>query len=241
MNYKELKILEMLDDNKTYGEIQEVLHVSPSKISQIKKKYENSSDNTTTTDTTTKFDEMVENQLKNDTKMEKQELNKNDPELTLEIRKLELEHEREMERMRMEEKERERAYKQKELEAKERIENIKQQSLQNAQNSYMPVLESKLRYEYSEFVKDFLTLNNDEVDRNSLQYNTVLFVKIRNNMEQWCDENNVDRNKFKEWSLIHKINKANNDMIYELSQTNNDEIMMNLDADFLQELNDSIE
>lgn len=129
---KNLNIIQMLNDGKSYTEIQTVLQVSPGKISRVKKEYADqihlqsktnsspdvssgsSESSSRVVNATSGRGNNIETEIRpfrktSSTTNPTTSAATTDPKLLLELRKLELAHEEKMQRLRMEEKNRDRA------------------------------------------------------------------------------------------------------------------------------------
>ncbi len=129
---KNLKIIQMLNEGKSYSDIQTVLQVSPGKIAQVKKEYAdqihlqnktNYSDEDSSGSSESSSGVVGATHVRgNNNETEIRQFRKtssattpttsattSDPKVLLELRKLELAHEERMQRLRMEEKNRDRA------------------------------------------------------------------------------------------------------------------------------------
>ncbi len=250
MNNKEKQIIEMLQKNKTYGDIQEILQVSPSRISQIKKKYQNGINTTITSiDVDESYEEQEEQEdkihNKNTRKTEMETPSISNKDTKVELLKLELDHQQEIERIKMEERAKEREFELAKLKSKERITKLKLKNKRWGKEKLQikrKDLNDLLRTEYNKYVTKFLASNQCKLNIDELENFDDENAKLSTNIEDWHFENRKKYDNNKEWKLLEKIH----DKIFSLkgefyTDPANKKVLLQLNYDFVRELENSIE
>lgn len=182
-------IIKLLEEGKTYTQIQADLGVSPSKISEVKKRFQSESKDSDDSETTSELNEVSTttteeesdsstcNQLKNNT-MKQESINSADTEVLLKIKKMEQDHEVVM----------------KELElTKLELEN-KLLKINSAPDEVVLELQSRindLEIENADLESDIEDLNNqvDEFEEHATQNYHVEEAEVEENNEEEAEDN----------------------------------------------------
>ena len=159
---KDHQIVELLKSGNSYSDIQSRLGVSPSRIAQVKKDYPNyfkdSSENSSSRRNTASSQKKLNSANLDDLATFLQN-SSSDPKVLLQMKEIELEHQRNLKQMEYDEKERERDY-ERELHERE----LEKGRLQNEQNQEKQFLKAQLEGAKQKLQEIEESQYHDEVD-----------------------------------------------------------------------------
>ncbi len=246
MENKNEQILQLLNEGKSYSEIQSLLKVSPSKIAQIKREAtlqntisssDSSSDSTIEDSTTEALSSKSYDLIRNN----------NDPALLLELRKMELAHEEKLIKLKMEEKSRDREFESEkrtlsnsqyqedimqlknkikkledELTKKSNMENDVEEddslySGEENEDENYPLSED-LSSEFQDFISAFLELKDTTLDKEDIKFQLDQIEDFLIDIESAYDEEGMD---FDESDKKEVLEEAKTDLEKLISEIDN--------------------
>jgi len=237
MENKDEQILELINDGKSYSEIQNLLKVSPGKIAQIKREAALLS---TTSSSESSSDSTIEDSEAYAISGKAYDFIKdnNDPALLLELRKIELAHEEKLMKLKMEEKSREREFESKNralsnshyqeeiVQLQNKIMKLEEDlyeklnieddvdpisalySVEEIENGNFPLSE-ELSTEFRGFILAFLELEDTILDKEKIQEQIEQIEHLKAKIEVAFEEADFD---FEESEEKQILDEAQNDL-----------------------------
>ena len=244
MTLIEKQILDLLQEGKSYREIQGELNVSPSKVSSVKYKYSDeingnydassaSSDSATSSGSGSATTELLVGQLtENQHEIIPPPDCSSNTEALLQIRKLELEHERLMKEMELEERDKEREFELNKMQhknsitenavnnLKRKIESLEEQIQEieeensivdfddsdeadiELEDDFIFEIPDELQDEFKEYIEKFISWDGGYWDEEDVEKETTEITNIREKLENVCDEEFEDYTELDEWQIL---------------------------------------
>ena len=255
MTLIEKQILDLLQDGKSYREIQRELQVSPSKISTVKNKYLPELEDTNDTpnidgsigsgsssssgSSSASLESLIGQLPKNQQETTPQPYRSSNTEALLQIRKLELEHERMMKEMEIEERDKEREFELNKMEhknsitenvvkdLKQKIESLEEQIQEIEEentiddSNYEDELDDELDndgnltpdelYEkYKEYITGFIAWDEDCWNADEIEGELENIISLKEGYENMCEEANQEYEDNAQWKVLAE---AENDLL----------------------------
>ncbi|MBT3423462.1 MAG: helix-turn-helix domain-containing protein [Bacteroidetes bacterium] len=235
---KDHQIVELLKSGNSYSDIQSRLGVSPSRIAQVKKDYPNyfkdSSENSSSRRNTASSQKKLNSANLDDLATFLQN-SSSDPKVLLQMKEIELEHQRNLKQMEYDEKERERDYErelhERELE-KGRLQNEQnqekqflkaqlegaKQKLQEIEESQYPdevdveEIDPDFESDFIDFVTDILSWDGDTWNDEEIEEQLNRIASMKSVHEVWCEENGYDVDEFDQWAILEEVESDFNEL-----------------------------
>lgn len=225
MDYKTQRIIEMLNEGKSYTEIQLQLSVSPSKISSVKQEYathlhpqkmffknssnSDSSSGSSTATTALQANDIAEltaeiNRYKNIIKQ-----GSIDSTTLLELKKLELEHRQKIKQMELDEKEKERRFEKEKRDAEIYENKLKLDRAEAIRKAQEYEIQQKIELVREKFDKDFEEFIQFLLDNNEESWTDQYFKlclkevkQLKQRFQDICVTVGDEVGEFNEWDIL---------------------------------------